>query len=260
DPLDKSWFGDVALPDGTFAVRCKRFKGMMQDVDSQKIAERLGDELSKDHKVDLGNPDNVVRVVMSDRLHVFLDEHDVDREDFENRKVGNRPFFSPISLHPKYARALINMAGAKKGDTVLDPFCGTGGIAIEAAMMGFKAIASDFDPEMVAGTRENMEFYGLELHGHCVCDVGDVGDAFGKVDRVVTDPPYGRSTHTGGEMVDSICGRALSSFPGILRDGGSAGVVFPRRLDAPPGLRLSGIEVQKVHRSLSRHYHVFEKC
>lgn len=260
DPSDKTWWSDIHLPDGTFAVRCRKFGGMMRNVDSQKLAIGLGKELSKEHTVDLDNPDNVIRVVMSNKLHVFIDEYDVDRENFEERKVGNRPFFSPISLHPKFARALINMAGTKRGDTVLDPFCGTGGIAIEAAMMGFKTVVSDFDLEMVAGTRENMEWYGLDLHDYCVCDVGDVGNVFGKVNRIVTDPPYGRSTHTGGELVESICGRALSSFPDILHEGGSVGLVFPEPLTAPPGLKLSGIEVQKVHRSLSRHYHVFEKC
>ena len=33
--------------------------------------------------------------------------------------------------------------------TVIDPFCGTGGIAIEAMLAGLNVLASDLDPKMV---------------------------------------------------------------------------------------------------------------
>lgn len=260
DPSDLSGFGDLEIPDGTFAVRCKRFRGMMPETNAQGIIDALGDALSGHHGVNLKDPDNEIRIVMSDCVHVFLNEYSVDREDFEERKVGNRPFFSPISLHPKYARALINMTGARKGDLVLDPFCGTGGIAIEAALMGFRTAVSDFDPEMVAGTRENMDHYGLELSEHCVCDISDIPDCFQSVERIATDPPYGRSTHTGGEKVDSIYDRALGAFSELLRPGGTAGIVLPHPIGPPEGMRQVAMEIQRVHRSLSRHYHVFEKC
>ncbi|MBQ6547891.1 MAG: DNA modification methylase, partial [Candidatus Methanomethylophilaceae archaeon] len=148
DVDDLSGFNEIAIPEGTFAVRGKRFEGMMKDIDSQDVIRKLGGILSKTNDVDLRNPQNEVRILMSDRLHVFLGERKVDRDILETRKVGERPFFSPISLHPRYARALINLTGVKKGGTVLDPFCGTGGIVIEAGFMGMKAIASDFDPEM----------------------------------------------------------------------------------------------------------------
>ena len=129
---DLSGFENIRIPEGTFAVRGKRFEGMMKDVDSQHIIRKLGGILSKTNDVDLREPQNEVRILMSDRLHVFLGERTVDRNILETRKVGERPFFSPISLHPRYARALINLTGVKNGGTVLDPFCGTGGIVIEA--------------------------------------------------------------------------------------------------------------------------------
>ena len=148
---------------GSFAIRGKRFKGMMKDVDSQDLIRRAGGILSKKNDVDLKEPDTVVRMNMSDSINLFIEERTIEKDLLEKRKVGERPFFSPISLHPKYARALINLTGVKKGGTVLDPFCGTGGIVIEAAEMGMKAMASDFDEEMVFGCQENMDFYGLAL-------------------------------------------------------------------------------------------------
>jgi tRNA (guanine10-N2)-dimethyltransferase len=254
-PDDLSDFGGIRIPEGTFSIRCKRFEGMIRGVDSQDLVRKLGNELSRTNDVDLKDPDIEVRILMSDMIHIFLSDRAVDRETLENRKVSERPFFSPISLHPKYARALINLTGARKGDLVLDPFCGTGGIVIEAASMGMRAVASDFDPEMVAGTRENMDFFGLELEDSDVLDVSDIGGRFCPVDVIATDPPYGRSTKTGGENVDSIYARAMMSFGTVLKPNGTAGVVLPHELDPSP-LSMESLHVQRVHGSLSRYYHV----
>ncbi|MDD2532640.1 MAG: RsmD family RNA methyltransferase [Candidatus Methanomethylophilaceae archaeon] len=254
-PNDLSGLGSIRIPEGTFSVRCRRFEGMMRDIDSQDLVRKLGKELSVSNDVRLKDPDIEVRVLMSDMIHVFLSERTVDRESLENRKVSERPFFSPISLHLKYARALINLTGARKGDLLLDPFCGTGGIVIEAASMGIRAAASDFDSEMIAGTRENMDFFNLDLEDSDVLDISEIGPRFGPVDVIATDPPYGRSTKTGGEKIDSIYARAMRSFSEVLRPGGTAGVVLPHELDPSP-LKMDGLHVQRVHGSLSRYYHV----
>lgn len=257
-PDDISGLSDVELPEGTFAIRAKRFEGMMKDVDSQKLIRNAGALLSKKNSVNLKEPDVVVRMQMCDKVHMYIEQRVTDTDLLEKRKVGERPFFSPISLHPKFARALINLTGVKKGGTVLDPFCGTGGIVIEAAEMGMRAIASDFDEEMVIGCQENMDFYGLELTDSEVLDIGDIGDRFTDIDAVCTDPPYGRSTKTGGEDIDHIYMRAGEAIPKSLNDTGRAGVVLPHPITFDT-MTLEGMYLQKVHGSLSRHYHVFRK-
>lgn len=251
-------FEDIVIPEGTFAVRPRRFRGMMQNVDSQDLARKLGKHLSKNNEVSLNDPDIEVRVFMSDKIHIFLSCFDIDRSSFEDRKVGERPFFSPISLHPKYARASVNLTRVKKGDVVIDPFCGTGGIVMEAAVMGMKVIASDLDERMVTGCLENMEHYGLKIHDSDVLDIGDVPGRFGDADAVVTDPPYGRSTHTAGEDVKSIHLRALSSVNGCLKNGGRAAIVLPYEVDTD-SMTKEHMFTQRVHGSLCRHYHVFAK-
>ncbi len=256
DPGRISEVPPCELPYGSFAVRARRFRGLMEDVDSQKIVREVGALFSKKNTVDLKEPDIVVKMLMSDRVHLFIEEYRTETDLFEKRKVGERPFFSPISLHPKYARALINLTGVHRGGTVLDPFCGTGGIAIEAANMGMKAIVSDFDPQMVAGTEENMDFYGLKLHESDVLDIGNISERWSKIDAVATDPPYGRSTKTGGENIEQIYTRGLKSISEVLRPGGCAGVVLPHEIDTPY-LTLQHIFPQRVHGSLTRHYHIF---
>ncbi|MDR0508275.1 MAG: RsmD family RNA methyltransferase [Candidatus Methanoplasma sp.] len=249
---------NIQLPEGKFAIRAKRFEGLMKDVDSQKLIRDIGNILSKKNDVDLRDPDIIVRMQMCDKVHLFIEERAVDRNIMETRKVGERPFFSPISLHPKYARALINLTGAKRGDTVLDPFCGTGGIVIEAAEMGMKAIASDFDEEMVLGCRENMDFYGLELHDRGVIDIRDIPERFSEIDVVVTDPPYGRSTKTGGDDALDIHEIAMSSIPKVLTQSGRAGIILPYEA-YPSSMDLDTVFKQHVHGSLSRYYHVFKQ-
>ena len=258
DPQDASSVESVELPEGSFAVRARRFEGRMKDVDSQDLVRKVGGILARHNDVKLKEPDIEVHRVMSDRVHLFLGERSIDRETLEKRKVSERPFFSPISLHPKFARALINLTGAKKGDRVLDPFCGTGGIIIEAAMMGMKPIASDFDENMIIGTQENMDFYGLKLTDFDTIDISDIPERFGEVDAIATDPPYGRSTHTGGEPIDSIYSRAMEAFSKVLRIGGAAGVVLPHEISSDR-LTLEEHHIQRVHGSLSRHYHIFRR-
>ncbi|MCL2786570.1 MAG: THUMP domain-containing protein [Methanomassiliicoccaceae archaeon] len=251
-------FSEIEIPEGTFAVRARRFEGMLPEADSQDITRKLGKALSRKNDVSLKDPDTEVRVLISDRIHVFLCDADIDTEQFETRKVAERPFFSPISLHPRYARASINLSGAKKGDMVLDPFCGTGGIVLEAASMGMRVIASDIDDRMVAGCAENMEHYGLRLYDSDVIDIGEIAKRFAGVDAVVTDPPYGRSTRTGGEDVMSIHRRCVSSVGECLKTGGKATIVLPYEISTEE-IRKEDVFVQRVHGSLSRHYHIFFK-
>ena len=256
-PEDVSGLADVELPQGSFAIRCKRFEGMMRDVDSQKLIRNAGALLSKHNDVNLKDPEIVIRMQMCDKVHLYIEEKVTETDLLEKRKVGERPFFSPISLHPKYARALINMAEVKRGQTVLDPFCGTGGIVIEAAEMGMKAVASDFDEDMIIGCQENLDFYGLKMYDFDVLDIGEIAERFPEMDSICTDPPYGRSTKTGGEKIDEIYRRAGEVIPKCLKKGHKAGIVLPHPLQIE-GMTLQNIFEQRVHGSLTRHYHIFQ--
>jgi len=124
--------------------------------------------------------------------------------------------------------------------------------------MGMKVIASDFDDRMVVGCLENMEHYGLKMYDHDVLDIGDVPQRFADVDAVVTDPPYGWSTHTAGEDIVSIHRRAVDAVNECLKDNGKATMVLPYELRSDV-MDIENIFVQRVHRSLSRHYHVLGK-
>ncbi len=75
----------------------------------------------------------------------------------------SRPYISSeISTSPKICRTLLNLAGARPGDTVLDPFCGTGTLLMEAAMLGMKVIGIDIESNQVQGTKSNLIWFGKD--------------------------------------------------------------------------------------------------
>ncbi|TFG34983.1 methyltransferase domain-containing protein [Candidatus Thorarchaeota archaeon] len=75
----------------------------------------------------------------------------------------SRPYISSeISTSPKICRTLLNLAGARPGDTVLDPFCGTGTLLMEAAMLEMKCIGVDIDADQVQGTKANLAWFARD--------------------------------------------------------------------------------------------------
>jgi tRNA (guanine10-N2)-dimethyltransferase len=78
---------------------------------------------------------------------------------------------------------------------VVDPFCGTGGIVIEAALQGLETLASDLDGRMVEGTRQNLDWAGVSASVE-MSAVADVASVWGERSGCIFafDPPYGRSS------------------------------------------------------------------
>lgn len=60
-------------------------------------------------------------------------------------KLNHNVFRYPAKFHPPVARSLIELV-TDEGQTVLDPFCGSGTLLVEAAALGRNAIGSDIDP------------------------------------------------------------------------------------------------------------------
>ena len=61
-------------------------------------------------------------------------------------------------IPPKLAQIMINLAQIKKGEVVLDPFCGIGTILQEALLNDYKIIGSDANGDQVATCKENLEW------------------------------------------------------------------------------------------------------
>lgn len=63
-------------------------------------------------------------------------------------------------LPPKLARILVNLVATKKDNVILDPFCGSGTILMEAALATNtkKIIGSDIADKQVASTQKNIDW------------------------------------------------------------------------------------------------------
>jgi tRNA (guanine10-N2)-dimethyltransferase len=250
---------NLELPEGSVSVRLKRFRGRGEPEQANVIVRKVGEVISEKRKIDLQTPDIKLRILLADKLHFFTEEREIDKDQYEVRHVRSRPFFSPVSLHPRYARALVNLTRVRRGQTLLDPFCGTGGILLEASLVGAKALGSDISPEMIAGCAENLRHFDVAFERLEVADIGELAEVFGTVDAVATDPPYGRSASTKKEPVTALHERGITSIAGVLRTGAWAGVVVPKTIRHPASLHLMERHSQKVHRSLTREYCIFKR-
>ncbi|MFA5348017.1 MAG: DNA methyltransferase, partial [Methanoregula sp.] len=142
----------------SFAGRVKKVHGgcLGRNPCSQREFERLiGTMISG--PVSLENPGTEYRAILSeDRCYFGKVLFRNDRGTFDARNPGKRDFFHPGVMMPRIARTLINLTCVHDGDILLDPFCGTGGILIEAEMLGTSSVGSDFDPLMADGSRQNV--------------------------------------------------------------------------------------------------------
>lgn len=209
------------------------------------LASNLGWWL--DGTVRLNNPKYLIYVHAGKKYHVLGNAKIIRGKDFEERDTKNRPFFHPTSMNARFAKFLVNAAGIMPGDVVLDPFCGAGGILIEAGLLGANVIGVDIDEKMVKGCRENLRHYGVR--GKIVH--GDAREVDIPADVVVTDPPYGRSSKRVGELNDALENIATLTERLVI--------VLPFRGEAlieRVGFRVERLLRIVVHSSLTRWVHV----
>jgi len=245
---------------GTIAIK---YKNRSNKVDSQPIIKTLAGIYTKNRTVDLENPDIEIRVLITDKkVYVGLKIAEINKSQYEERKVQNRPFFSPISLHPKLARALVNISSIKEGEILLDPFCGTGGLLIEAGLIGAKIIGSDIEEKMINGCKKTLDFYKINNYKLFCSDIGNVNKFITKVDAIVTDLPYGKSTTTKGEKMDLLYERAFESMSKLIKEKRFAVIGLSDKKYIALGqkyFKLVETHKLKVHKSLERYFVVFEK-
>lgn len=67
-------------------------------------------------------------------------------------------------LPPKLAQIILNLANPTLGGRVLDPFCGTGVVLQEAALLGFSVYGSDLSDKMIDYSKQNLDWLSLTHH------------------------------------------------------------------------------------------------
>lgn len=227
------------------------------------VERSLGALMAGGRKVDLAKPDTIVNAFLAKgRVYVGTQLLSSDPKALADRHVVKRPFSNPVSIAPRLGRALVNLTRVRPGQTLYDPFVGTGGLLLEAAAMGVKVLGSDLEAAMVDGTRRNLAHFG---HTGILFQ-SDIRDAPVRVrqhapagvDAIVSDLPYGRSSNIQGGKLD-VYAAAFQAAAEILPPGGHAVLGLPEDPSSrtlPPGLELRDVQRVRAHKSLTRHYAV----
>lgn len=137
--------------------------------------------------VDLHDPDHHYCLLLTEKNVHLLETLISIRQDFASRRSHRLIHNHPTSLNPRYSRAMINISEAS---TILDPFCGAGGILIEASKLAKTVNGGDFSTEMIARARSNLKLFEAKAR----LETKDARDWTDPVDAIVTDLPYGKNS------------------------------------------------------------------
>lgn len=163
-------------------------------------------------------------------------------KDWSHRDYGRpeRDDFSGM-LPPKLARIMINLAGVAKDDVLADPFCGSGTVLTEGAMLGIhELIGSDVSLEAIDDTKKNLAWlksqYDLaDFHAQLFeCDARNLSTILGadSVDKVVTEPYLGpvvgtRATPENIKKLTNLYSQFLVELDKIVKVKGRVVMVWP---------------------------------
>ncbi|OYT62828.1 MAG: hypothetical protein B6U69_00810 [Thermofilum sp. ex4484_15] len=244
----------------SIAVRVRRVGNRrIDDLASPQLERILGEIIVRREgvKVNLTNPKVKLVGVITDKFLFGPLIAEGNRGGYENRRARKKPFFHPSSFDPRLARALVNIARVKEGELVVDPFFGTGSILIEAGLVGANLLGIDIDKRMVRGGLRNLKYYEVQVIGTVRADAFNIPLRAKSADKLITDPPYGRTSSTHGRNPNEIFSRLPSLVRYLLKDKGCAVVVIPvslidRTFKLPKDLKVAERHRVKIHSGLIR--------
>jgi tRNA (guanine10-N2)-dimethyltransferase len=202
-------------------------------------------------KVDLKNPDLMIEIFIEKDKAIVTRVLYQNFESFEHRKAHLRPKLHPTTMHPKMARALINILNPDQKSKVIDPFCGACGILTEAGLLGIKFEGYDIDKQILEDAKQNMNLYDINPK-HYNLQIKDATKVKG-LKNVVTDLPYGKSSKKSHELV-TLYAKFLKNI------SGRSVIVMPQFMpykellikNLPKSLVVTDIIDHYVHKSLTR--------
>lgn len=187
-----------------------------------------------------------VLLAAKDKVVIGMTSAVQDANDWSERDFGRpRRNAKQGMLPPKLARMMINLTGVSaKNKSILDPFCGSGTVLMEGAMLGAaKLIGSDIASGAVHDTQHNMAW--LKERG---IKVGEVDVFMAKasevsnrlpentVDMIVTETYLGlprRGVETSVDLykavdyIETLYTESFSTLRSVLKDNGIVIIAAP---------------------------------
>ncbi len=172
---------------------------------------------------------------------------------FVNAKAGMLP--------PKIARSMINMAPSETwgvGKTLVDPFCGSGRVVVEALELGFNAFGADILQSQCQETRQNIKHLGFTPQVECL-DATHLSSKFkNNIDLIVTEPFMGKPNLRPDKIKYLVPGLqklylgCLKDWLTALKPNGVVVMVFPILSDGKKDYKTSKIIDDKLNLSYNQ--------
>ena len=229
----------IPRPD-TFA--CKVLNLSPDGIDTIELERAAGESFKKKwgSKVSLASPSLVLYIILTGTKKLLgyaytLPEPKRPRKDHK----------FPHELEWKLARCMVNMSGAKEGQAICDPFCGTGSILLEAESMGIRTVGIDYDPRMCKISERNLSANGYE--SRIINSTYDyVRKVAGDVDAIVTDLPYGIASKSSADPK-----MIIRDFVSVIPDKTRLAIMYKKGFDLPELGDAKKYELFR-HKSLTR--------
>lgn len=242
----------------SFSLRVARFGEDSDRIPRVKLESFVGGLIADrtSAKVDLQRPSKQLRgIITGGDFYLGQLLHARIRGSVASRLPRRRPVFHPSTMVPKLARCLVNLSHARERGVFLDPFCGVGGILIEACLVGSRVVGVDALMRMLRGARRNLAHFGFSPFGLLKGDARSL--PLQRADAIATDPPYGTGASTLKSTTRKILEDFLPQARNILKVGDRAVVTSPvgtraSELAEANGFRVLDQHQVYVHRSLTR--------
>ncbi len=225
-PFEKFIPKNAAFPVKGYSINSKLFSvSDCQSIIKKAVVTRLSQEYGLSWFPEDGEKVQIQFSIMNDIATIYLD---TSGEGLHKR--GYRPAHVAAPLSETLAAAMVILSRYRGRDDFCDPFCGSGTLAVEAALMAknrapglhrsfaaedwscidrkvwrlareealarefkgdYRIFASDIDPNAVEIAKKNAELAGVR---DVICfEVADATKFSRKTDRgvIVTNPPYG---------------------------------------------------------------------
>ncbi|MHA2002532.1 MAG: THUMP domain-containing protein [Candidatus Thorarchaeota archaeon] len=257
------WLSDDAIttcvkPTETYSVRTKSFAGKHAE-ERERLSALLGARIRNltNARVSLDKPDVKVLVIITpDRILVCISKESRLRQELRLREPGRKPFFHPSMMNSQLARVICNLAGVRPKATVLDPFCGGGGILSEAAILGARVLGWDLNWRLIMGAKRNLAEFGEEI-SVIQADSRWPPLLVKQVDCITTDPPYGRASSTRGAKARKLVLTFLEYIPEIVKEGGRLCICGSHEMEIKEMMQDLGFTIKyhilvPVHSGLTR--------
>ncbi|MDF1537431.1 MAG: methyltransferase domain-containing protein [Candidatus Thorarchaeota archaeon] len=205
----------------SFSVRIYTTDYYFEEEEKQQFIIDVGKRIQEVTRasVSLNHADvNIVVNVIHNKVVLCEAFKSYQRQVLTQRTPSARAFFHPSMMNALLARVMCNIASVQPDQSVLDPFCGGGGILCEAALIGAQVTGIDMNWRLLKGAQKNLIDLNISDFSLIQGDSRKIPVSY--MDSIVTDPPYGRTSSTRGENAIRLVSSLIEQSIEFVENGG----------------------------------------